>query len=47
MKLYDFCLFNNEYDTLDIRLKYMKTFIDKFFVCEINITHQTILNFLN
>lgn len=41
MKLYDFSLFNNEYDTLDIRLKYMKTFIDKFFVCEINITHQS------
>lgn len=41
MKLYDFTLFNNEYDTLDIRLKYMKNFIDKFFVCEINITHQS------
>lgn len=41
MKIYDFTLFNNEYDTLDIRLKYMKTFIDKFFVCEINITYQS------
>jgi beta-1,4-mannosyl-glycoprotein beta-1,4-N-acetylglucosaminyltransferase len=41
MKLYDFSLFNNEYDTLDVRLKYMKNFIDKFFVCEINITHQS------
>ena len=40
-KLYDFSLFNNEYDILDLRLKYMKNFVDKFFVCEINITYQS------
>jgi beta-1,4-mannosyl-glycoprotein beta-1,4-N-acetylglucosaminyltransferase len=41
MKIYDFCLFNNEFDALDLRLNYMKSFVDKFFVCEINITHQS------
>jgi beta-1,4-mannosyl-glycoprotein beta-1,4-N-acetylglucosaminyltransferase len=41
MKIYDFCLFNNEFDVLDLRLNYMKSFVDKFFVCEINITHQS------
>jgi beta-1,4-mannosyl-glycoprotein beta-1,4-N-acetylglucosaminyltransferase len=40
-KLYDFSLFNNEYEILDLRLKYMKNFVDKFFVCEINITYQS------
>jgi len=41
MKIYDFCLFNNEFDVLDLRLNYMKSFVDKFFVCEIDITHQS------
>ena len=41
MKIYDFCLFNNEFDALDLRLNYMKSFVDKFFVCEIDITHQS------
>ena len=39
--LFDFCIFNNEYEILDIRLKYMSSFIDKFYVCEIDITHQS------
>jgi len=41
MKVYDFCLFNNEFDILDLRLKYMQNFVDRFFVCEINITYQS------
>lgn len=40
-KLYDFCLFNNEYDVLEIRLEYMSKFVDKFYVCEIDITYQS------
>lgn len=37
---YDFCLFNNELEILDIRLKYMGRFIHRFFVCEANLTYQ-------
>lgn len=41
IKLFDFCIFNNEHDILDLRLKYMSSFVDKFYVCEIDITHQS------
>ena len=41
IKLFDFCIFNNEYEILELRLSYMSSFIDKFYVCEIDITHQS------
>jgi hypothetical protein len=41
IKIFDFCIFNNEFEILDIRLEYMSKFIDKFYVCEIDITHQS------
>ena len=33
IKLFDFCIFNNEYEILELRLSYMSSFIDKFYVC--------------
>jgi GT2 family glycosyltransferase len=41
IKLFDFCIFNNEHEILELRLNYMSSFIDKFYVCEIDITHQS------
>ena len=41
IKIFDFCIFNNEFEILDIRLEYMSKFIDKFYVCEIDITYQS------
>lgn len=38
--LYDFSLFNNEFEMLDLRLKYMRKFVNIFFVSESNITYQ-------
>ena len=41
IKLFDFCIFNNEHEILELRLNYMSSFIDKFYVCEIDITYQS------
>ena len=41
IKLFDFCLFNNEFEILELRLNYMSNFVDRFYVCEIDITHQS------
>ncbi|MEI7912168.1 MAG: hypothetical protein WCK77_21245 [Verrucomicrobiota bacterium] len=40
LPVYDFCLFNNEFEMLDLRLRYMQNFVCKFFVCELDITYQ-------
>ena len=41
MKIFDFCIFNNEYDILELRLEYMSDFVERFYVAEINLTHQS------
>lgn len=34
MKIYDLCVFNGEYDMLEIRLQILSPYVDKFIICE-------------
>lgn len=40
MKIYDCFTFFNEYDLLEIRLKYLYPYVDKFVIAEANLTHS-------
>lgn len=46
----DACLFHNEYDVIEIRLKYLYDYVDKFVIVEAGTTHtgqKKSLNFFN